>query len=382
MKFALTEEQKYIQKAIREFTRGEFDEDQILELLENRDFPQNLFRKACKLDFVGVGYPEEFGGQACGMMEQVLVIEEFCRKDSSVGIALGSADAGAEIVCAWGNDAQKQKLLPGLAKGKLVSTVLFGDVDAREDGRPAALLTPAGDGTFRLNGKADFVMNAERADVFIVQAQMGADAPATGCAFALLKRNTPGVTLQALGEKLGIGVIAWHHVILQDVVVTEADIVRPADEGRGAMLDFQKIHLLRIAAMFLGIAQGSLDMALRYARQRVQFNRKIGEFQGIRHKLADMYMDLQATRALVYAAADGHLYDHGDLHDLLGVKLTAERTAMHLTDEALQIFGGSGYMIELPVEHFYRDARTLRALSGRTVFQKDVIAQAIVGHLT
>lgn len=381
MKFTLTDEQKYIQKAVREFTRGEFDEDHILELLQKRDFPHQLLKKACNLDFIGVCYPEQFGGQACAMMDQVLIVEEFCRKDSSVGIALGLADAGAEIVCAWGTDEQKKRLLPALAKGKMVSTVLSGDFDARADCCPSAFLEPQPDGSYSLNGNAGFVLNAERADVLIAQAQVAKDGQSSGCPFVLLQRNTPGMTLQTIGDKLGIGVMSWHDVIFKDAKVGAVDIVWPLDQGSGAKLDFQKVNLLRLAAMFLGISQGCLDMAVRYSRQRVQFNRKIGEFQGIRHKLADMYMDVQATRALVYAAAGAHENEPGDLHDLLAVKLTAEKTAMHLSDEALQIFGGSGYMVELPVEHFYRDVRTLRALSGRTIFQKDVIAQSVIGNL-
>ena len=381
MRFTLTEEQKYIQKAVREFTKGEFDEDQILGLLENRDFPRDLLKKACKLDFIGVCYPERFGGQGCGLMERVLVIEEFCRKDSSAGIALSLADAGAEVICAWGDDTQKKKYLPDLAKGKMVTAVSSAiSTPGKMAGRPP-FWRPRQTEAFDWMECAGFVLNAERAEVLIVKAQIDADAAAPICAFVLLDRHTPGVTLQPLGEKLGIGTIPWHNVRFDAVTVAATDIVRPGNNGQTGMLDVQRIHLIRSAAMYLGMAQGALDMALRYAKQRVQFNRKIGEFQGIRHKLADMYVDLQATRAFVYAAAGAHERQPADLHDLLAVKLQAERAALFLTDEALQIFGGSGYMVELPVEHFYRDARTLRALAGRTFFQKDVIAQAIIGNL-
>ena len=380
MRFTLTEEQKSIQKAVREFTRGEFDEDMVLELLAKGDFPHGLLQKASSLDFIGVCYPESCGGQDCGPMEQVLIIEEFCRQDSSVGVALSMADAGAEIVCAWGDDNQRKRILPALARGKMVATVLFGDLDAGEDGCLGLVLTPGENGTRRLNGNSTFVLNAEQASVLIVQVQIAAEDGTPGCAFVLLDRKAPGVSIQSCGDKLGIGTISWCDVSFENVAVTEADIVRPAGKGHDGLLDFQKTHLVRSAAMNLGIAQGAFDMALRYAKQRVQFNRKIAAFQGIRHKLADMYIDLQATRAVVYAAAQTP--DAADLHDLLAVKLKSEQTALFLTDEALQIFGGSGYMIELPVEHFYRDARTLQALTGRTIFQKDVIAQAVVGNLT
>ena len=383
MKFKLTDEQTYIQRAVREFTKGEFDDDRILELVEKREFPLQLLKKAARLDFIGVCFPEHFGGQDCGLMEQVLIIEEFCRKDSSVGIALSTADAGAEIIWAFGDEDQKKRFLPALAGGKAVSAVFFSDADAGDDCPSEAVLSLSETGSWWLNGEAPYICNALQAEVIVVQARIDTKDSASReeTAFALLDREAPGVVVESMGEKLGIDMVSWYRVRFTDVPVTEAGIVRPTPGDRSGAMGFQKIHIVRTAAVYLGIAQGALDMALAYAKQRVQFNRRIAEFQGIRHKLADMYIDLQAARALVYAVVEA--YDRGqkDLHDLLATKLTAEKAALFITDEALQIFGGSGYMIELPVEHFYRDVRTLQALAGRKSFQKDVIARAVIGKM-
>jgi alkylation response protein AidB-like acyl-CoA dehydrogenase len=383
MEFPLTNEQKYIQKAVREFARGEFDDDQILELLQGGSFPQTLLKKACKLDFIGLCYPENCGGQGCGLMEQVLVIEELCRKDSAAGIALSTVDAGAEVIAIFGNEKQQKKYLPPFTKGKAISAFMYADADDGEGSPMSTSLTPGGKDTYLLSGEAAFVFNADLAELLIVQTQLAADsASAGGSVFALVGKGAPGVSIIPMGDKLGMGMLSWHKVIFQAVEVFEADVIRPEPSVMEGGIRFRQIHLLRMAAMYLGLAQGAFDLALTYARQRVQFNRKIGEFQGIRHKLADMYVNLQAGRSLVYAAAANCDRGQVEPHDLLTVKLVAERTALFATDEALQIFGGSGYMVELPVEHFYRDARTLRAFTGSKMLQKDLIAQAVIGRIS
>lgn len=382
MRFQLTDEQKYIQKAAWEFARGEFDNDRILELLQNRTFPQTLLKKACKLDFIGVTTPEEFGGQGCGLMEQVLIIEEFCRKDSSVGIALSTVDAGVEVIGTLGSEEQKKRYLPAFTRGKSVSSVLFGSADDGDACTPDITLIPRGNGRYLLKGESAFVCNADRADVLVVHAQLCPDGSASGAEsiVVLVDRGKPGVCITPMGDKLGMGMISWSKVLFRDSEIVEADLIRLNDDTSNKGADFRRVNLIRMTAMYLGIAQGAFDLALPYARQRVQFNRKISEFQGIRHKLVDMYTDLQAARSLVYVAASDYDRRQCEFHDLLVVKLVAERAALFVTDEALQIFGGSGYMVELPIEHFYRDARTLQSLTGRKTFEKDVIAQVIIGR--
>lgn len=374
MKFMLTEEQRSIQRAVNEFTKGEFDEDTILDLLQTGQFPEKIWRKACRLGFVGLCYPEKYGGQACGLMDQVLVTEALCRKDSSAGIALTLVDMGADLISTLGTEEQKKTYLPKLAKGKLMSTVLFADVD-HNDACSADHMTLSADGdNFRLNGYAGHVFNADRSELLVVQCC----AP-NGVCFAAVEKSTQGVQIKPLGGKLGLAMLSWQQVCFQDAIVS-ANAVVPID-SKEVLESLQQQHVLRICAMYLGIAQGAYEQALAYSKQRVQFRRKIAEFQGIRHKLVDMYGAVTAARSLVYNS--GVLLDAQQIDpaDLIMVKLQAEKSALDVTYEALQIFGGTGYMIEIPIEHYYRDARMLQGLTGRSLFQKDQVAQGIVGRL-
>ena len=384
MKFNLTDEQQYIQKAAREFAKGEFDDDAILELIQGRKFPDQLLQKACKLDFLGICYPEAYGGQACGILDYVLLIEELCRKDSSAGIALSNVDAGAEVLCALGSENQKKALLPRLAKATAVPAVICGDLDSGSD-CPAGISLKAGSapGEFFLEGTADCVLNADRADLMIVRVRPEVPDPsgAEDPLFVLLDPKKPGVVVSPMRDRLGMDMVSCCEVRIQGANVTEDDLIRAPKGSSPSPFPLHGVNLVRTAAMFLGIAQGAFDLALQYAKQREQFKRKIGAFQGIRHKLVDMYVDLQAARSMVYAVAASAEDRDAAAKDSLAAKLVAERSALFITDEALQIFGGSGYMVELPIEHFYRDARTLQATLGRRIFQKDVLAGQIIGKI-
>lgn len=375
MKFMLTEEQRSIQGAANEFAKGEFDDDNIIELLQGDQFPENIWKKACKLGFVGLCYPEECGGQECTLMDQVLVIEALCRKDSSVGVALSLVDMGADLIRELGNEDQKKRYLPQLAKGKRMSSALYADVDLNEACSADNLVLEEETDVFRLNGQAQYVFNADRAGILVVQC-CGSD----GNAFVVLEKETDGVTISPQGAKLGMAMLPWYAVGFKNVRIARDAII--SGVSHTAMNNFQKEQLLKISAIYLGLSQGAYDKALTYSKQREQFRRKLAEFQGIRHKLVDMYAAITATRSLVYHG--GALMEKAqiDLADLAVLKLQSERTAMDVTYEALQIFGGTGYMVEIPIEHYYRDARMLQCLSGRSLFQKDCIAQMIVGKIS
>ena len=374
MKFMLTEEQRSIQRAANEFAKGEFDDDNILELLQGDRFPEKIWKKACKLGFVGLCYPEACGGQECSLMDHVLVVEALCRKDSSVGVALSLSDMGADLIKALGTEDQKKRYLPRLAKGKLMSSALYADADRNDACSADHLVLQEEADVFRLNGQAQYVLNADRAGILVVQC-CGSD----GNAFVVLEKETDGVTINPQGAKLGMGMLPWYEVGFENVRISRDAVISGVSQM--AMNDFRKQQLLKTSAMYLGLGQGAYDQALTYSKQREQFRRKLAEFQGIRHKLVDMYTAVTATRSLVYHC--GELMEKGqiDLADLTVIKLQSERTAMDVTYEALQIFGGTGYMVEIPIEHYYRDARMLQCLSGRSLFQKDRVSREIVGTI-
>ena len=374
MQFPLTSEQRSIQRAVNEFTRGEYDNDQIFALLKEGRFPERIWKKACQLGFIGLLFPEECGGQECSLMEQILVTEAMCRKDSSVGIALTFADMGAEIICALGSALQKKRLF-AITKGKHISAAIFFDLDKNSAASASGMMLTKDAGTYRLNGRSRHVFNADLADFYIVQCRFEG-----GQGFVLVEKGAIGVSVAAMGSKLGLGMLAWYEVAFDDVEVACEQLL--LTDSADYLKSFPQHRLLRIAAIYVGVAQGAYDQAIAYSKQRVQFKRKLAEFQGIRHKLADMYRQLTASRSLLYHA--GSLLSEAtnlDIADLTMVKLQAEETCRYVCYEALQIFGGTGYMVEMPIEHFYRDAVMLQAMSGRSIFQKDRLAEHIIGRL-
>lgn len=379
MKFQLTEEQNYIRKATQDFAKGEFDEYRILELMENRSFPENIFKNACKLDLIGLTYPESAGGQECNMMDNILVIEELCRKDSGIGIALSLPDMGAELIARYGNADMIKKYISPLLKGKTLPAVInpfpgqmTGDIlfEKTEDG-------------IILAGEAPLVLNAGIAGYFVVVASpQNPGTNETGDnIIAVVDKDTQGMEIKKNRRKLGLDMLSWHPVTFNDVKIPAKNILTPPAKPVNLEMELQKSWLMKLSAMYLGIAQGAYDLALDYAKQREQFRKKIAGFQGISEKIARMYMELEKTRAMVYTTAA--LYDEKtiNLHELTATKLCAESAAEYITDESLQIHGGVGYMIEFPIEHFFRDVKLLRTLMGRKTFQMDIISHKLIGKL-
>jgi len=380
MKFHLTEEQNYIQKATWDFARGAFDAEQILELMEKRCFPEKIFKNACKLDLIGMTYPESAGGQECGMMEHVLVIEALCRKDSSLGIALAGADMGTELIARYGNQKAIKKYVAPLLKGNMVASLICPEIG--EEQSPVQY-RECDDGIV-LNGGASLVLNAGIAGYFIIVAD-DADVPDQSAGgeriVAVVPRDIPGLEVGESINKLGLDMLSWHGVKLENVKLPGDHLLSSEGEIPDLFMRLQQNNLLKISAMFLGIAQGAFDLALGYAKQREQFRRKIARFQGISQKIASMYVKLQEGRAGVYNAALLYDEDAIDLHDLIAVKLSIEAVAEMITDEALQIHGGVGYMVEFPIEHFFRDVKCLRTFTGRKICHLDLISRKLIGKL-
>ena len=338
------------------------------------NFPKKIWKKACQLGFIGLCYPEQFAGQQCGPMDQLLVTEAMCRKDSSVGIALAMADMGSDVIRILGNDAQKKRCLTPMAKGKSMSSTVCADVDQNDDGCTQGIVLTAQSGEFILNGKAQYVFNADHAALLVVQC-CGPD----GQTFLALNKNIEGITVRPLGKQYGLGLVLWHEVSFENVKVPKDAILGNVSQNTLDQVNTEK--LIKICAMYLGLSQGAYDQALAYSKQREQFKRTLSQFQGIRHKLVDMYTALTGIKSLVYHGGQLMEQEQADLADFLVIKLQAERAALDITYEAMQIFGGTGYMIEIPVEHYYRDARMLQCLSGRSLFEKDRVARQIIGPL-
>jgi alkylation response protein AidB-like acyl-CoA dehydrogenase len=376
MDFELSDEQKDVQKAAREFAQGEFDPDLALELDQSAKFPESIWKKAAQLGFIGIPYPEEFGGQGLGIFENLLAIEAFCRVDSGIGSALSTVDLGSEVILEFGSNEQKKQFLTPLTKGEGRLGIAFAE---SEDGKDlssiAAVAERRGEG-YLLRGEKRFVLNASLADSFITLFK----EPKEGWITLIVEREREGIEVHPI-EKMGLKMISFGDLLFKEVLVPLGNRIGREGEGMAHVRHCYQAIGLKSAAQALGIAQGAFDRAMQYAKQREQFNRKLSQFQAIRHKLADMAVSVEVARCLVYKGATE--YDHKKIDPgfFSITQLEVGRKLISVVDEALQIFGGYGYIVEQAIEHYFRDAWAIGVELGTEEEQKDVIAEVMLGPI-
>ncbi len=374
MDFELSSEQKDVQKAATEFAKGEFDPDLVLELDEGETFPDSLWKKAAQLGFIGIHYPEEFGGQGLGLFENHLVIEAFCRVDSGVGSALSTVDLGSEILLKFGSHRQKEQFLTPLTKGEGFLGVAFAE---SEDGRDLTVLSAVAEkrmNEYFLLGKKRFVLNAPLVDAFLTLCK----EPKEGWITLIVERPRDGIEIHPV-RKMGLRMIPFGDLLFKETRVPLANRIGEEGQGLAHVDHHHRVMALRSAAQGLGTAQGAFDRAMQHAKLREQFGRKLTQLQIIRHKLADMAVSIESARWLTYKSAIE--FDHGKVHpgSLLMAQLEAGKALMGVVDEALQIFGGYGYTAEQGIEHYFRDAWAIGVDLGTEEEQKDGIADILLG---
>ena len=384
MDFELSKSRKEIQKAVRDFVKGEFKKDVILELEEAHAFPEKIWKKAADLGFIGIHFPEEYSGQGLGVTENILVAEELCRGDSSVGACLILADFASEIILHFGSDEQKQTWLPRVAEGEVLSCGAFTEPDHGSDiTRMDTTAVRDGD-DWVINGTKIFITNGgPLAGFYSVLCQTDPDASPShrGMSLILVEADRPGLSTASVGVKMGIRMMQTAEVSFKDVRVPAKNLIGKENKGFYQVLEFFDESRILIAAQGLGTAQGAYDRALAYVKAREQFGKKIGQFQATQHKLADMATKIEMARLLVYKAAWN--FDQGRIDPMLTsmAKMVAGRTAVEVADEAIQLLGGYGYMLEYEVERFYRDAKICEIYEGTKEIQKNTIASALLGRL-
>jgi alkylation response protein AidB-like acyl-CoA dehydrogenase len=374
MDFELSDEQKDIQKAAREFAQGEFDPDLALELDEGGKFPESLWKKAAQLGFIGMHYPEELGGQGLGLLENLLVIEAFCRVDSGIGSALSTVDLGSETILKFGSQEQKKQFLIPLIKGEKRMGVAFAESEDGNDFSSLSTVSERRGEEYSLRGKKRFVLNATLADSFLTLCK----EPKEGWITLMVERARDGIEVHPI-EKMGLKMIPFGDLLFKEVRVCLANRIGREGEGMAQARHCRQAMGLRSAAQALGTAQGALDRAMGHAKQREQFGRRLSQFQAIRHKLADMAVGIEVARCLTYKSATE--YDRGKIDPLFFsiTQLEVGRRLLRVVDEALQIFGGYGYMAEQAIEHYFRDAWAIAVDLGTEEEQKDAIAEIMLG---
>lgn len=383
MDFRLNNEQEAIQAAARDFAKGEFDKEIALEHERNHTFPRDIWKKACDLGFIGIHFPEQYGGQDYGILENVLVVEEFCRRDSGLGIAITLSDFASELILRFGTHEQKQKYLTPITGGEAISSGGFTEPDHGSDITLMNTSAERKGDEYIINGGKTFITNGTISDYAVVLCQTDEAVRPTyrGQSVILVERGTPGYSTAEVGEKMGIKMTSTAELSFNDVRVPVSNLVGEENRGFYQVLEFFDESRIEIGAQALGISQGAFDRALAYSKERSQFGKKLAQFQVTQHKLADMATKIETARLIVYKAAWN--YDQGKIDPKLTsiAKMYAGRVSVEVCDEAIQLLGGYGYMLEYEVERFYRDAKIMEIYEGTKEIQKNTIASALLGKL-
>ena len=380
MDFNLSEEQIDIQKAAREFARGEFDPDEALDLDRNGQFPLRIWKRACHLGFIGIHFPNQYGGQDLGLLENILVVEAFCSRHSGVGMALGLSDFGSEVILRFGNEYQKRRYLPLIAKGESASSLAYmekGQTDGSSFVSTVAIRNGEG---YLINGEKIFVVNATLSGPMIVFCQWNKTKSDDQVAL-IVEKNGDGPVPSMMGGQIGMRMVSMVSLTFNDVAVPHGNLIGEEGQGRSQFVNFLNEMRIEAAAMGVGIAQGAFDLALTHAKQRVQFDQPIASFEAIRNKLADMVTRLEMARLLTYKAAWDFDRNGGDVLLNCMAKMVSAETAFEVADDAIQIFGGYGYMVENQIEHFYRDARMVNVFGELGQTERLLIADRMIGNI-
>jgi alkylation response protein AidB-like acyl-CoA dehydrogenase len=376
--FDLTQDQREIQALTRDFAQAEID-PHASQWDREHHFPRELFGKLAELGLMGACVPEEYGGAGADFLSYILVLEELSRADAGVGVTVAVHTSAATLpILAYGTDEQKSRFVPPLARGEQLGAFALTEAEAGSDA--GALRTKAeqtGDG-WTLSGAKQWITNGRHAGTFILFARTDPETSgARGVSAFILDAEHVRVTRDE--EKLGL-----NSSVTSDLVVEGAEVGRDRllhEENRGFRVAMGTLDggRIGIAAQALGIAQAGYEVARAYAAERRAFGQRIADFQAIQHKLADMSMEIDAARLLVYRAA--WLKQQGRRHTEEGAKakLFASEMARRQTAEAIQILGGYGYTKEFPVERYYRDAKITEIYEGTSEIQRLVIARSILG---
>jgi alkylation response protein AidB-like acyl-CoA dehydrogenase len=375
----LTAEQHEFRSAIRQFC-----EDRIApraaEVDATGEFPWDNFKDCAGMDLPGMGVPVEYGGSGADHVTLAIMVEELARVCGSTSLMMAINGLSAIPVANWGSEGLKARYLPKIASGEIQGSYCLSEVDAGSD--VASMTTRAiRDGEdYVLRGRKHWITNAGVSDVYVVFAKTDPAAGARGVSCFLVERAY-GVQIGKLERKMGMRGSPTGEVILDDVRVPAANLIGPEGEGFAIAMHTLDRSRPSIAAQAVGIAQGALDYAVGYVKERRAFGRPIADFQGLQFMLADMAMKVEAARALTYRACA--IIDEGDPEGQLNsagamAKCFAGDAAMDVTTNAVQLLGGNGYTMDFPVERFMRDAKVTQIYEGTNQIQRVVIARNLL----
>jgi alkylation response protein AidB-like acyl-CoA dehydrogenase len=378
--FAFTDEQNQLRRSVREFAEGEIA-PHVMEWDEASRFPSEIMPKLGEMGLLGVIFPEEYGGAGLGYIEYVIAIEELSRVDGSVGIIVAAHNSlCSNHIYKFGSDEQKKKYLAPLVQGKQIGAWSLTEPEAGSDAagtRTTAVRDAKG---WVLNGSKTFCTNGHYADIAVVMAVTDRSKNSHGISAFIVEKGTPGFKPGKKENKLGLRASDTSELILSDCRIPAENLLGAEGDGFIGSLKILDGGRISIAALGLGMAQGALEAATKYAKQRKQFGQTISEFQAIQFKLAEMATEVEAARLLVYQAA--WLADRKDVRftkESSMAKLFAGEVAVRVANECVQIHGGYGFIKDYPAEKFYRDVKLCTIGEGTSEIQKLVIARQLLG---
>src|SRR5580700_1569573 len=374
----LSEEEKMFQSTVRRFARERIG-PHVREMDEASLFRTDLLHERFELGLMGIEIPEEHGGQGGSFFQAVLAVEALAAVDPSAAVIVDVQNTIANnVIIRWGNEDQKRRYLPKLARDTVAS---FGLSEAGAGSDAFSLATRAvkhGD-HYSITGRKLWITNAAEAGLYLLFANANPEAGYRGITCFLVERNFPGFQVGKKEDKLGIRASSTCELVLDDCRVPKANVVGETGKGYKIAIETLNEGRIGIGAQMLGLAQAALDHALAYARERKQFGKPISEFQGVQFDLAEMAVDVEATRLMVYNAA--RLRDAGApfVTEAAMCKFFASQVAERVASRAVEVLGGVGFTKDYPVEKLYRDAKIGRIYEGTSNMQRVTIAKQMLG---
>ena len=379
MNYFLTDDQKMIRDLAAQIAKEKIAPI-AAELDESGEFPWEIVKTLGQSDLFRVFIPAEYDGLGGGIFEMCIVVEELSKVCGGIALSYAASGLGTIPIILFGSDAQKKQWLPRLASGEILAA--FGLTEAGAGSDSASIKTqakPDGD-SYSITGTKQWITNAGEATIYTVICLTDPARGVRGSSAILVEKGTPGFDFGKKENKMGIRASATRELVLTDCRVPKANIL--GKEGMGFLVAMKTLDQSRpgVAAQAVGIAAGALDKAVDYAQERKQFGKPISSFQGLQFMLADMATQVEASRALTYAAARAIDAGEKDVSKISAMaKVFASDTAMRVTTDAVQVFGGYGYMKEYPVEKMMRDAKITQIYEGTQQIQRLVVARALLG---
>jgi acyl-CoA dehydrogenase len=380
--FELTNRQKQIRLAAREFAEGEFP-GIARECDRQEEFPRDLWKKACELGFIGLFLKKEYGGIGLGFLEFAMVMEEFWRVDPGCGNILLTA-FGSELIQLYGTEEQKQRYLPPLTEGKAIMGTAITEPDAGSDILSILTLAKRDGDSYVINGSKQFITNGSIANYLAVFCLTDPEAESRLKRFGVIMVETdrPGFSALKITGKMGIRASDTAEIRLNAVRVPRENLIG-AREGEGFSQIMQLFNINRViaASQGIGVAQGALDKAIQYVKKRKQFGQPLAAFQATQFRIAEMATWVEAARNLCYQA--GWMLDHGKVEPkLISIaKYLAGEVGVKVANDALQLHGGYGYIADYDIERFYRDAKIVEIYEGTKEIEKNTIARELLGRI-